>query len=286
MVIDHRAALALEIPAVEAAYTARDTMLYALGLGFGSNPLAASELRYVYERDLRAFPTMALTLGVTSLRALDLGIDFARVVHYGQELVLHRPLPVAATVVARSRITDMIDRGTGKGMLLLLERSLSDQATGELLAVTTMTALCRGDGGSGRPATTRIERAPVPERPADHTVALRTLPQQALLYRLNGDYNALHADPEAARAAGFERPILHGLATLGLAARALANAVASGNADGLERIDGRFTAPFHPGETLQVEAWCTGDELRFRAGSLERGVIVLADGSARFAAGV
>lgn len=281
MAIDYHRALALDIPSVEHHYTERDTMLYALGLGLGEDPMDVGALRYVYEKELKAFPTMPVALAFISLRAIPLGIDYTKMVHGGQSLTLHAPWPVAGTIVGKTRVTEIVDRGPGKGALIYLEREMCEKASGTLLATAGMSAFCRADGGFGGPVSEGPKPHPTPERPADLSVDVTTLPQQALIYRLSGDLNPLHADPEVARKAGFERPILHGLATYGVVARAIVAGVLGHDGDRLRSLTGRFSAPVFPGETLRVELWCEGEErVSVRATALQRGTVVFTNGQA------
>ena len=158
MAIDYPAILSRQFATETISYTANKTMLYALSLGIGADPLDERQLRFVYESNLIALPTLACVLGHRSIKDMDLGIDYSKVVHGDQSLTIHRSLPAAGTVVSSSRVEDVIDRGVGKGALLLLRRSLTDQANGELLAEVRMGILCRGDGGfdaSARPVPAR-----------------------------------------------------------------------------------------------------------------------------------
>lgn len=277
MPLDYESALRLDIPAVVHKYSAKDTMLYALGIGFGAAPLDEAQLQYVYEKGLRAFPAMAVTLGFLSVRDIPIAVDYTRMVHAEQALELFAELPVAGEILGQTRVASLIDRGP-KGALIRFERDITDATDGRLLARSSMTVLCRADGGFGGPVTEAAPPRAYPEREADvrHTVA--TLPQQALLYRLSGDMNPLHADPATARKAGFERPILHGLATFGLVARAVA-AVRPGKS--LQFLSGRFLAPVYPGESLSVELWEEEDGLTLRASVAERGTVVFGNGTAR-----
>ncbi|NMG42262.1 3-alpha,7-alpha,12-alpha-trihydroxy-5-beta-cholest-24-enoyl-CoA hydratase [Aromatoleum toluvorans] len=263
-------------------YTVRDTLLYALSVGFGGDPTDAGQLRYVFEKDLMVVPSMAVVLGHPGPYVTDpaAGIDFRKIVYGEQALKLLRPLPTAATVRARERVVAILDKGRDKGTLLRTERHIVDDATGEPLAVLNATLMCRGDGGNG---ASHGEAGPVhavPEGEPHRTTELATLPQAALLYRLNGDTNPLHADPELARRAGFERPILHGLCSYGLAVHALLKTWCDYDATRIASVRARFSAPVYPGETLVFESWRDGQTLSFRARSKERGVKVLDNGCA------
>jgi acyl dehydratase len=263
-------------------YTQRDTILYALSVGLGGDPLDPLQLKFVYERDLVALPTMAMILGWPGLWFSDpaTGIDAANVVNGGQELILHAPIPVAGTVRSQTRVTGLIDRGTGRGAIIQLERVVADQASGERMATVRTTLICRNNGGFGGPAG-EAPAAPVfPERQPDHVVELPTLPQAHLMYRLNGDHHPLHVDPVFARSVGFERPILHGLGTFGIAGHALLKAVCGYEPRRLRGMGARFSAPFYPGELLSVEIWQDGAKVLYRAWVRARNAKVLDSGHA------
>lgn len=255
---------------VEQRYSARDAILYALGLGYGHDPLDEAGLRYLFEehpQGLAVVPSLAVVLGGPGawMRDPRTGIDWVRSLHGEQGLVMHAPLPAEATVIGRNRVTGIIDKGPGKGALLKMERDIVDATTGRLLAVRTSTSFLRGDGGCGAPGAGAARPEPLPARAADARIAIGTRPEQALLYRLSGDYNPVHASPAVARKAGFERPILHGLCTFGIACRALVQEACGGEAHRLVSMNGRFSASVYPGETQTVELWNEGGgRIRFR----------------------
>lgn len=282
MAIDYDRLLQWRIPEVEHRITRRDTILYALGVGLGNDPTSRAELRFVYEKDLVALPTMALVLGHPGfwLKEPGTGVDWVRVVHAGQTMSIHRPLPVEGTVVGTARVADIIDKGEGRGALVTWERKVYDKADGGLICTLEQIAFCRGDGGFGGPRREATPAPSTPDTPPDATCDLPTLPQAALIYRLNGDYNPLHADPDVARAAGFERPILHGLCTLGVAGHAILKTGCGYDAARLVGMEGRFSAPVYPGETLRTEIWSRGAEVAFRTTVPARGVVVINHGRA------
>lgn len=266
---------------VEHRYAERDSMLYALGCGLGADALDDGQLRYVHEGaagGLRALPTLINVLGYGGFWAdqPDTGIAWRRLVHAEQAIVLHRPLAAQGHVVGRNRVTGLHDKGVDRGALMLQERQVTDAASGEPIATVTQTTMLRGDGGFGGAHGTPL--APphaVPDRAPDAVCDLPTLPQAALLYRLNGDFNPLHADPAVARAAGFQRPILHGLATMGVALHAVLKTLLGYEADAVRGMRVRFTAPVLPGETLRTELWRDGTVVSLRSKTLERGTVVL-----------
>ena len=283
MAIDRDALLKWSFPDVHQTYSARDTMLYALGLGFGSDPLDPAQLRFVYEDGLQALPTMVVTMGYPGFWLSDprIGADWTRLLHGEQSIEIFRPLPVAGSVIGRTRVTDVVDKGLGKGALVYSEREIVEAVSGELLSRQAATIFLRGDGGCGGPAGPARPPQPIPERPADCEVSFRTLSQAALIYRLSGDYNPLHADPAIARAGGFDRPILHGLCTFGVAGWAVLAGAAEGDALRIRSLQARFSAPVYPGETLVTELWIERDGVvAFRTWASERGTLVLNNGRA------
>ncbi len=269
---------------IEHSYTRRDTMLYALGLGFGADPENRKELAFVYEQDLVSSPSMAVVLGYPGFWLKDprTGVDWKRLLHGEQWLETFKPLPVEGTVVGRMKIDKISDKGAAKGAVIYSSRDIIDKSSGDLLARVSMSTFCRGDGGFGGENLAGPKTATIPDRAPDATCTLTTLPQQALIYRLSGDYNPLHADPEVAQTAGFDRPILHGLATYGLAGRALLKTICDYDPSRLKSLDVRFSSPVYPGETVKFDIWRDGGETRFQARVTERDVLVLNNGAARF----
>ncbi len=286
MAIDYDKLLALKVPEIEQSYSEKDAILYALGVGFGQDPTNADELAFVYEKALKLLPTFALVLGYPGfwIRDLDTGVDWMRLVLGEQAMRLHRPLPPRATVVGRTRVTEVIDKGPGKGALVLSERSVIDKASGALLATLSQTTFCRGDGGFGGPPREAPAPHPLPERAPDLACDLPTRPEAALIYRLSGDPNPLHVDIDVAKRAGFDRPILHGLATFGVAAHAIVKAVCGYAPERLTAMAGRFSAPVYPGETIRTEMWRDGAVVSFRARVVERDVIAINNGRAEVTA--
>ncbi|MBM3561502.1 MAG: 3-alpha,7-alpha,12-alpha-trihydroxy-5-beta-cholest-24-enoyl-CoA hydratase [Alphaproteobacteria bacterium] len=286
MAIVYENLMALEIPDVVHTYTPCDTILYALALGYGADPTDGDQLRLVYDDGLVACPTLATVLArpVFWMRDLDTGIDYANVVHGEQAVTIHRPLPVAGTVRGRTTIREIIDKGPGKGAFIVNTREVTDAATGVKLATLDQVYVARNDGGFGGPNPPSPRPAPPPERAPDAIVELATLPQAALIYRLSGDMNPLHADPRVAAAAGFPRPILHGLGTFGIAARAVIQALCPDRPDRLVGFSARFSAPVFPGETIATEIWREGDSVRFQSHVAARDTVVMRAGLARLSA--
>lgn len=280
--IDPERLLNFPIPEVRQTLTKRDSILYALSVGFGQDPLDQRQLDFVdHQRALAAVPSMAVVLGHPGFWLADpaTGVDPKSVLHGEQRIELRRPLPVEGHLVGRTRVTGLIDKGRGGAALMLSEKSVLDAESGELLAVTASTTFLRGGGGFGGPSGPVQPVHAVPDGPPDLWVDLPTRPEQALIYRLNGDDNSLHADPAVAAAAGFPRPILHGLCSFGIVCHALIRALAGYQAGRLKRMSLRFSAPVLPGETIRSEIWKDGS---FRARVVERDVVVINNGHAVF----
>ncbi|ALJ11747.1 MaoC/PaaZ C-terminal domain-containing protein [Sphingopyxis macrogoltabida] len=258
--------------------TPRDTILYALGVG-------ATELDFLFEERLKALPTMAVTLGYPGFIWRDpaLGANWQKILHGEQSTILHAPLPVEGEVVGSTVIEALYDKGADKGALAMVTREIHDGAGTHLATSRSMTFL-RGDGGFGGSAEGAPVPHTIPDRAPDDAVTLTTATNLAQIYRLSGDLNPLHIDPDVARAGGFEAPILHGLATYGVIGRALLAARCGNDPARLKRIDGRFSAPVYPGETIETSIWDEeGGKLAFRARVVERDKIVFTNGYAETA---
>ena len=284
MPITYDALMNYALPEVRQNLTARDSILYALSVGFGVDPMDLRQLDFVdHHRPLRAVPTAAVVLAHPGFWLADpaTGVDAVQLVHGEQGIVLHRPLPVECEVIGRTRVTGLVDKGPGRGALLYTEKALTLAETGAPLATLTATTFLRGDGGFGGPSGPVRPPHPVPDTPPDWTMDLPTRPEQALLYRLNGDDNPLHADPAVAARAGFPRPILHGLCTLGIVGHALLARLGGYDPARFQEMHLRFTAPVFPGETIRTEGWRGG---AFRARVVERDVVVVSNGRAVFSA--
>ena len=281
MAIDYDRLMHWPFAPVEQTYTEKDTILYALGVGFGADPMDEGQLPFVFEeRGLRAVPTLAAVLGTPGfwLRDPATGVNWKKVLHGEQGIEVHRPLPVAATVVAQTRVTAIIDKGEGRAALIYSKREISDKQTGEPLATLSATTVARGEGGFGGPSSAQPPPHGLPEREPDVVCDLPTAPQAALVYRLSGDPNPLHADPAVARVAGFHAPILHGLCTLGVAGHAVLRTCCDYDPARFRSLRLRFSAPVYPGETIRTEVWKDGDVVSFRSHALERNVTVLDNG--------
>jgi acyl dehydratase len=264
-------------------YTDREVMLYALGVGFGRDPLNQQELRFVYENDLKTVPTFATVIGWGQATLARSGINYLMVVHGEQRLTLHKPLPSQADVLADERVVGAIDKGEGKGALILLEKVIREKESGDKLCTLGATIFARGDGGFGGPQQGAPTPHPLPEREPDLVVSCETRPDQALLYALSGDRNPLHRDPNVAKLVGYGRPILHGLCTYGTACRAVISSVCNYDAAKITGFDSRFSAPVYPGETIVTQIWVDGHVVSFRCKLKERDVVVLNNGKCTLA---
>lgn len=298
MAIDYHHLKTRPFAPVHQPLSERDALLYALSLGLGSDPLDAAVLPFVYEGaegGLRVLPTQAVVLGYPGFwaRQPDTGIDWVRLLHGEQRVRWHRPLRAGSEIVGHNRVTHLTDKGEGKGALMVTERELRDAADGGLLATLQQVSFLRGDGGfsqqrGGQPSDEPLPplRATPQDRAPDATDTQATRPEAALLYRLLGDTNPLHADPAVARNAGFERPILHGLASYGLVAHAVLRQCAGRDPARLKALDVRFAAPVYPGETLVTEIWRVQGaphQLQLRARVAERDQVVMSHGWAELA---
>lgn len=273
MPIDPDRAIGADLGETAFAWNASDVLLYHLALGAGSAPTDPGELRYATERDLCVLPTFA-TVAAT-IRATDppevrfpgIDIDLAKVVHGTQQVVAHRSLPVAGKATARSRIADVLDKG--KAAVIVQETEVLDES-GDPLWTARSSIFARGEGDFGGHRG-ESDRLSPPDRDADLVTDVRTLPQQALLYRLCGDRNPLHSDPEFAREAGFDAPILHGLCTYGVVAKAVTDAALDGDVTAIGSWSAKFAGIVMPGETLRVRIWRESGRLLVTATAVERG---------------
>jgi acyl dehydratase len=277
------------LPDVTQQYAKRDTILYALGVGAATtNPVADDDLKYVYERKLVALPTMAVTLASSGswLGHPDTGITITKVLHGEQFLTIHKPLPAEGVLVGHQKVDEIYDKGADKGAVMYTSREIREKESGDLIATVGMSIFLRADGGFGGRAEGQPKPHPVPEdRAPDATLDLVTRPEQTAIYRLSGDWNPLHIDPKIAASAGFDKPILHGLCSYGVAGRAVIKLLCGGDPARLTKLNVRFASPVYPGETLRTEAWSDGPgRAAFRVRAVERDVVALNNGLAEFTA--
>lgn len=258
-------------------YEARDAILYALGLGLGSDPLDEGVLAFLDETRLSVIPSFAVTLCSPGMWIKDpaFGVDFQRLVHSAQQARFHTLLPASSEVIGIARVISVQDRGEGRGAIVELERRICDAADGGLYCTLKQTLLLRSNGGFGGPAPER-PRSGIPQGDPGIAADFALSPRAALIYRLSGDWNPLHIDPAFARKAGFDRPIMHGLGSYGIAGIAVSKAVDRNPAD-VVGLSCRFSGIVLPGDTLTFSIWPDGDEARFQARVGER--LVLDEGA-------
>lgn len=278
MPVTYDGLMSLKSEGDEFTYTDRETMLYALGVGMGRDPMNEEELRYTYENDLKTVPTMATVIAWGQRTIGASGINYLMVVHGEQRLSVHKPLPASATIVSDERVTAAVDKGAGKGALIVLEKAIRLKGSNEKLCTLSSTIFARGDGGFGGPATGAPEPHPIPERKPDVSCEADTRADQALLYRLSGDRNPLHSDPKIAKMAGFPRPILHGLCSYGTACRSVLQTICKYDHTLITGFDVRFSSPVFPGETIVTDMWKDGNVVSFRSKVKERDVVVINNG--------
>jgi acyl dehydratase len=275
MPIDQTLALGADPTTRDIAWSQRDVLLYHLSLGAGRDAETDPELRWTFERDLQVLPTFAMVAGQgpssgdrpaggLSLPGID--IDLRRILHAGQSLTVHRPLPTAGRVTVTNRVVHVWDKT--KAAVVVLEAAAC-APDGDPLWTTQMQIWARGEGGFGGEPGPETPWAQ-PDREPDHLLETRTDADQALLYRLNGDLNPLHVDPGFAATAGFDRPILHGLASYGLVAKALVDGLLDGDASRLRSLSVRFAGSIFPGQSIATSVWREGERLVLRSSCPER----------------
>jgi acyl dehydratase len=277
MPIDYPAVLDLREAGRRFSWTDRDAMLYALAIGMGQNPIDRDELPFVYEKGLKVVPAFATVVGWGAGISPDrIGLNRRHMLHGEESVTFHGALPAAGEIIADSRVAAVYDKGE-KGAVIARETILRDATTGELMATIIRTAFARADGGFGGPSRTPMAHEP-PDRVPDAVLTFGTRRDQALLYRLCGDRNPLHADPDVAQAAGFKVPILHGLCTYGICCRAVLQAFCGSDPTRLKSQAARFSAPVIPGDVITVNLWNDAGVVSFEAQVAARGVTVIKNG--------
>lgn len=279
MSIKYPEILELKTENVEFAWQDREAMLYAIGVGMGDDPLNLQHLPFVYERNLKLLPSFA-TVIVREAAPGPLPVNYSMVLDGERDLVIHEPLDGSASVLMSGRVVAVADKGPGKGAIITREVTIRAKEDGRKIATVTSSIFARGDGGFGGPPGTVQSVSAVPAGSPDLSLNIQTRPGQALVYRLSGDRNPLHCDPEAAARAGYERPILHGLCTYGVCCRAILETYADFEPAAIKRLAARFSAPCYPGDIISVDFWKASDHLAFQARVVERGVTVIKNGCA------
>ena len=262
---------------VEISYSDKDSILYSLGVGLGNDPMNMAELKYVYENSQVALPSMATNFQYHSPLLLKANINFILVVHGEQKLSFTNPLPVSGDFISNAKVIGCYDKGAGKGAVIDVETTIKLKKDNTEICKLVSTTFARGDGGFGGPESpkSKIFR---PEGDPDFVHEIKTKPDQALIFRLSGDFNPLHSDPNFAKTAGFEKPILHGMCTYGIACRSLVESVCEGDAKRLKKFDCRFSSPVYPGETIVTEMWKNGSKVYYQSKVKERDKIVIKNG--------
>lgn len=281
MPIDYPAVLKFRTEAAPYSWSDRDVMLYALGIGMGGNPLNERELQFVNEafatpRPLKVVPTFA-SVCVWGARPGVIDLNRVMVVDGERDITFHRPIPVEASVTADARVRGVYDKGKEKGAIIQNEIVVRDGDGGKIVTILS-SIFARGDGGFGGPSEGMLEPHEVPRRAPDRSIDIPIRQDQALIYRLSGDRNPLHSDPEFARRAGFPRPILHGMCTYGLTCRAVLQTYADYDPSAFHRHRVRFSAPVFPGETITINLWKDGNSISFEGHVRERHVTVAKNG--------
>lgn len=278
MPVDPQKALASTMPSGTYEWTQDQVILYHLGLGAGlTKPVDAKELEYTYERHLKVLPSFGVIPvfgamgGMASVPGIE--INFMMVLHGEQDLEIHRPIPTAAKILNQPRIAGIYDKGKAALIVIEVESRLEN---GDKLFTNRFGIFARGEGGFGGEPGPKVTLA-APDRAPDAVVETPTMPQQALLYRLSGDKNPLHADPEFAKFGGFDVPILHGLCSYGIVCKAVVDELLGGDVTKVARYQARFAGVFFPGETMVTSMWKEGDQILIQAQSKERQSPVIAN---------
>jgi acyl dehydratase len=259
----------------------REYLLYALALGLGGDPQCGPALSFVYEEHLRVvptFPTVLAWVAEPTFASLGAHPDFA--LHAGQSIELHRVLGRPETVTVSGRVEAVHDKGCERGALIVMRQEVVRASDGAPIATLLTSCFARDAGGCGSAGEPPAAPRTMPDRPPDHRVIYDVHNAAALLYRLTGDRNPLHADPKAAQAAGFERPILHGLCSFGMTCRAMLECIAEWRPERIISHSARFSAPVYPGDRLEVSLWREGREVCFEARVVERRAVVITGGRA------
>jgi len=267
-----------KLPPSTFEYDDRDVMLYALGVGAGTD-----ELQYVFERGLKVIPTFGVVPAFPALMSLvTVGkINPVMLLHGEQRIEVKKPFPPAAKVTTVSTVRAIYDKG--RGALVVVDAETTDEA-GEVLCVNTFGIFIRGEGGFGGDRGPSGPRNVPPERPPDEVVEMGTLPQQAAIYRLSGDRNPLHIDPNFAKMAGYDQPILHGLCSFGHVCRAVIQKYCGGDPDRFKALEVRFSGVVLPGDKIITEMWKESDTEIILQAKTQRGEVVLSNAAATVAA--
>jgi len=269
--------MSLKSENIEISYTDKDSILYGLGVGLGNDPMNMDELKYVYENGQIALPSMATNFQYHSSLLMSANLNFIMVVHGEQKLSIINPIPVSGEFVADMKVINCFDKGASKGAIVEVETTVKLKSDGTEICKLISTTFARGDGGFGGPESPP-QKVYEPEGTPDIVDEITTKPDQALIFRLSGDYNPLHSDPNFAKAAGFPKPILHGLCTYGVACRSIVKTACDKDVKKLKSFNCRFSSPVFPGETIVTEMWKNGNVINFQSKVKERDKIILKNG--------
>lgn len=281
MSINYEQLMAMKNHGQKYSYADREVMLYAQGIGMGTDPLDEKELAFANEatakpRPLKVVPTFA-SVAAWGAGPGEMNLNRVMVVDGERDITFHKPLAAAADITADSSVLAVYDKGKDKGAVIRLQTILKN-SEGAPLATLVASRFARGDGGFGGPSDGQPEPHKVPTRSPDRIIEISTRPGQALIYRLCGDRNPLHSDPEYAKRAGFPRPILHGMCTYGITCRGILQTYADYDPGAFKRHAARFSSPVYPGETVTMEMWKDGEFISFEAKVMARGVTVIKNG--------
>ncbi|SVA33525.1 uncharacterized protein METZ01_LOCUS86379 [marine metagenome] len=277
MPINYDEIMSLKSENIEISYTDKDSILYGLGVGLGNDPMNMDELKYVYENGQIALPSMATNFQYHSSLLMSANLNFIMVVHGEQKLSIINPIPVSGEFVADMKVINCFDKGASKGAIVEVETTVKLKSDGTEICKLISTTFARGDGGFGGPESPP-QKVYEPEGTPDIVDEITTKPDQALIFRLSGDYNPLHSDPNFAKAAGFPKPILHGLCTYGVACRSIVKTACDKDVKKLKSFNCRFSSPVFPGETIVTEMWKNGNIINFQSKVKERDKIILKNG--------
>ena len=282
MPINYDEIMSLKSENIEISYTDKDSILYGLGVGLGNDPMDIDELKYVYENGQIALPSMATNFQYHSSLLMSAKLNFVMVVHGEQKLSIINPIPVSGDFLADMKVLNCFDKGASKGAIIDVETTVKLKSDGTEICKLISTTFARGDGGFDGPESPPQEIFK-PEGSPDIVDEITTKPDQALIFRLSGDYNPLHSDPNFAKAAGFPKPILHGLCTYGVACRSIVKTACDNDVKKLKSFNCRFSSPVFPGETIVTEMWKNGNDINFQSKVKERDKIILKNGVSEIA---
>tara|TARA_B100000902_G_scaffold319377_1_gene311583 strand:- start:44 stop:892 length:849 start_codon:yes stop_codon:yes gene_type:complete len=282
MPINYDEIMSLKSENIEISYTDKDSILYGLGVGLGNDPMDIDELKYVYENGQIALPSMATNFQYHSSLLMSAKLNFVMVVHGEQKLSIVNPIPVSGDFLADMKVLNCFDKGASKGAIIDVETTVKLKSDGTEICKLISTTFARGDGGFDGPESPPQEIFE-PEGSPDIVDEITTKPDQALIFRLSGDYNPLHSDPNFAKAAGFPKPILHGLCTYGVACRSIIKTACDNDVKKLKSFNCRFSSPVFPGETIVTEMWKNGNDINFQSKVKERDKIILKNGVSEIA---